>query len=607
MTAKVLKTSYFNIHYEGNNVFYQLLEVILLITVLLAIFLKLLYQKLTTNPAFAVAFYRYLNYLDDNTWFNLNEHRYLTGPNLPVTKENFNLPLANVISGAIPSDLRGLFIRIGPNAIPEKISHRFHWFDGDGMIHAIRIPSIEGRSSDEAMAYYSNQYVETPNYLLSKKYHGMVNPQLGELYGILGLMKLFYSKLIFSKAFPQLTPLTNGVANTAINYYDNKIYLGYESNLPFEIRWRDCNYSINVFLSSTDCSLPPVESIGYESFDNALNYPFTAHPKKDPNSKETLYFNGYSVDGSVSPMKYGKIRNSVVLEYFEIPLSYTSFAHDMSITEKYVILYDNSIIFDKKGIFKGEFFTMKSNKPFRIGLLPKTASSAEEIMWFQLNSSYGIVHPLNAWDEPSTNEVVIVTPLSPTFNSFDPTKAKVTGNDYTMTQLRLNMISKEITVIPLEDKSSYSSSLPMLVEFSNIHPDFLGKKAAFGFSGEIHLTDRFFHKIVKFNLNQMKVDKKISLPTEDYICGEPVIVPRDIIKVGGMETFSRVDYSDYVYIAVFAMNKSTFESEWIVYDGFTMKQEPVVRISIPGKRVPLGFHGLWISEADLTKHMNLKW
>ena len=35
---------------------------------------------------------------------------------LSVTEENFNLPM-KVISGAIPADLNGLFLRVGPNMI----------------------------------------------------------------------------------------------------------------------------------------------------------------------------------------------------------------------------------------------------------------------------------------------------------------------------------------------------------------------------------------------------------------------------------------------------------------------------------------------------------
>jgi carotenoid cleavage dioxygenase len=42
------------------------------------------------------------------------------------------------VDGALPRDLNGTFYRNGPNPAYEPLG-RYHWFDGDGMIHAIRL------------------------------------------------------------------------------------------------------------------------------------------------------------------------------------------------------------------------------------------------------------------------------------------------------------------------------------------------------------------------------------------------------------------------------------------------------------------------------------
>ena len=54
------------------------------------------------------------------------------------------------VVGELPRELRGTYFRNGPNPAFEPIG-RYHWFDGDGMIHAIRI--ADGR------AHYRNRWV----------------------------------------------------------------------------------------------------------------------------------------------------------------------------------------------------------------------------------------------------------------------------------------------------------------------------------------------------------------------------------------------------------------------------------------------------------------
>jgi hypothetical protein len=59
------------------------------------------------------------------------------------------------VSGAIPDDLDGLFIRNGPNPLLAP-SRDYHWFDGDGMVHAVRIR--DGRAD------YVNRFVRTESF-----------------------------------------------------------------------------------------------------------------------------------------------------------------------------------------------------------------------------------------------------------------------------------------------------------------------------------------------------------------------------------------------------------------------------------------------------------
>ena len=62
---------------------------------------------------------------------------YLEGPRAPVTDEvtAFDLP----VTGEIPSELEGRWLRNGPNPHGTVDSAHHHWFLGDGMVHGVRL------------------------------------------------------------------------------------------------------------------------------------------------------------------------------------------------------------------------------------------------------------------------------------------------------------------------------------------------------------------------------------------------------------------------------------------------------------------------------------
>src|SRR5438045_3261586 len=56
------------------------------------------------------------------------------------------------VIGEIPRELNGTYYRNGPNPAYEPLG-RYHWFDGDGMIHAITLR--------DGCAAYRNRYVQS--------------------------------------------------------------------------------------------------------------------------------------------------------------------------------------------------------------------------------------------------------------------------------------------------------------------------------------------------------------------------------------------------------------------------------------------------------------
>ena len=99
-----------------------------------------------------------------------NGYEYLQGEHQPVTQE---LDVANLkVTGALPKELDGLYVRNSPNphfTPPGK----YHWFDGDGMVHGLRF--------GDGQARYVNRWVRTKGFLheegLGKAvYGGILDP-----------------------------------------------------------------------------------------------------------------------------------------------------------------------------------------------------------------------------------------------------------------------------------------------------------------------------------------------------------------------------------------------------------------------------------------------
>ncbi|MCS5570506.1 MAG: carotenoid oxygenase family protein, partial [Pseudomonadales bacterium] len=91
--------------------------------------------------------------------FSGASNRYLEGNFAPVLAESTVTSLD--VTGIIPDELTGRFVRNGPNPNDNASRSRYHWFVGRGMVHGVRLDA--GRAM-----WYRNRYVasgsgQTPN------------------------------------------------------------------------------------------------------------------------------------------------------------------------------------------------------------------------------------------------------------------------------------------------------------------------------------------------------------------------------------------------------------------------------------------------------------
>ena len=74
----------------------------------------------------------------------------LSGAFAPVTTERDFDTLE--VEGEVPANLNGVYVRNGPNR-KFAAEGRYHWFDGDGMLHAVYF--------DRGKVRYRNRWVMT--------------------------------------------------------------------------------------------------------------------------------------------------------------------------------------------------------------------------------------------------------------------------------------------------------------------------------------------------------------------------------------------------------------------------------------------------------------
>ena len=132
-----------------------------------------------------------------------------------------------------------------------------------------------------------------------------------------------------------------------------------------------------------------LDLVGYETFNDVLDYPVSAHPIQDG---DDLLFHSYTVDKKLiedhGTMKLGRYNSQAgAVETYFVPTpskSYVSFAHSIISTDNYIIIWDCSVHFKTDALFTGGSF-FKSNRSFtlKFGVVPKNKDNVQidDVLW----------------------------------------------------------------------------------------------------------------------------------------------------------------------------------------------------------------------------------
>lgn len=458
--------------------------------------------------------------------------RFLSGNFAPVHEER---DVSNLqVVGTIPASLRGTLVRNGPNPrfSPQG---RYHWFDGDGMLHAV--------SFTDAGVRYQNRYVATEGYLKENKasralYRGLLDPP------------------DIAMALAGLNPYKNS-ANTSVVFHGNRLMALWEAGLPYELRLKD------------------LETVGKLDYAGKITHPFTAHPKIDPKTGEMLTF-GYIPNEPV--LMLSQIDASGTwLRTTKIPISKPSMVHDFAMTEHYAIFPICPLRFEVQRLLSGAVpWSFDQSAPMQFAVVSRDDPS--QVRYVDAKTCF-VFHMLNAFEHaPSSgstkpsNRIELVGcryeqfPGSLNFGDADDAAASDQAYPYRWV---IDLDSGRVDEGPLDDA---------VAEFPRIHEAFVGRANRFGYFGLG--DDEFFHGFEKFDLASGSMSKIKMEP--GVHCGEGIFTP-DPSRVG----------EDAGWLLSFVYLTQSKRSELWILDAESFDSRPVAKVILPG-RVPYGFHGTWI-------------
>ena len=471
----------------------------------------------------------------------------LQGGFAPV-EEEITVELTQV-QGEIPRDLHGMHVRNGPNRRFEAPG-RYHWFDGDGMLHAVR---FEG-----GRAYYQNRWIHTQGLQEETQagralWQGIKDPP--------------------RKDRPDM-PLKN-TANTDVKYFAGHLlamwYLGGE---VYRVRPGD---------------LSTVDTLALDPRLAGLH--ISAHSKVDERTGEFIFF----CYGKEPPyMHYGVLDKSGVLKtLIPVPLAGPRLPHDMAITRNYTVLHDLPLFQDPVAAAAGRHkIAFYPELPSRFGVVPRHGST-RDIRWFEASPTY-MYHVANAWEEDDGQggvEIVMTgTPFKPQRDGRGQPDA--TGLPRLIAQLGIDCMFYE-----------WRFNLRTGQTRERVLDDVLNQEFPIINSARLGEPTRYAWNILMGSSDQPEDPRFCGIARHDLHTGSCTAYHGGMHQWLSEHSFAPKDRhvkEDDGYLVGIVWDAQDARSYVSIFDAANVAQGPVARIALP-QRVPNGFHATWVSNARLAR------
>ena len=445
-------------------------------------------------------------------------NRYLVGNYAPVEQEvtAFDLPVV----GELPAELAGRYLRNGPNPLDVVDPATHHWFTGDGMVHGVRLR--DGRAE-----WYRNRYVGSTRVSQHRGQPDIPGPNWND---------------------------SPGGPNTNVGGFAGTTWAMVEAGgCPVELTYE-------------------LETVGRNDFFGTLPGAFTAHPKVDPSTGE-MHAMVYAPAQWMDHVQYvvvapdGKVRRAL-----DVPLGMTML-HDMSLTERYALVYDQPCTVDLDLAFAGRFpFRWNPDYGNRVGLLPREGA-AEDITWIEVPLGYSF-HPLNAYD---TADGRVVVDLCVYDRMFDTELIGPFGDGLArLERWELDPVSRRATTTVIDDRPN---------EFPRHRGSLTARPYRYGYCASPSADPAAGWPTLKHDLQAGTTEVFDHGPGR--AAGEPVFVSRPDATA-----------EDDGWLMTFVHDLGAGTAELVVLDAADLARGYVAQVALP-QRVPFGFHGNWVSDRSV--------
>jgi carotenoid cleavage dioxygenase-like enzyme len=259
------------------------------------------------------------------------------------------------VTGSLPRELSGLFVRNGSNPPSGRSAH---WFLGDGMVHGVRLR--RGRAS-----WYRNRYVRTP---LAEAGEDLLEA------GVPGRE-------------------VNQSNISLVHHAGRLLSLG-EIGWPYELRPRD------------------LSTVGPWNYGGRLGETMTAHPKVDPETGR-MHFFGYEF--LLPALRYYVADPEGRIDVVSpIAVDEVTMIHDFAVTDRDAVFWIGPVLFgaDPANPNPSIPFHWDQNGPCRVGVMPLDGSGSE-IRWVDVPPCF-VFHGFNAHRD-GTDVVLYVHRLGQAF------------------------------------------------------------------------------------------------------------------------------------------------------------------------------------------------
>lgn len=458
---------------------------------------------------------------------------YLSGVYAPVHDE---VELTDLeVTGAIPPELRGSFLRNGPNPMFAP-SGRYHLFDGDGMIHELAL--------DSGRATYRNRWVRSRGLGAEQAagralYGGMANASFPgpDVVGDAGAMK--------------------NVANTHVVRHAGEILCLWEAGPPTVLDEQ-------------------LATVGTTDFGGRLSGAFTAHPKIDPDTGQMFAF-GYS---AIPPyLRYHVIEaDGTLTRTVDIDLPAPVMMHDFVVTQHHAVFLDAPAVFDLAGFASGgPLITWQPERGTRIGVMRRDGDGSD-LRWIPIEDCY-VFHFLNAYSEG--DRLVIDACRLPRMDIGLDAAQRSRGEDPSG---YLTRFSVDLTA----GTAGHERLAELSGDFPRIDDRVAGRRHRYGYVATFATgapdrstpgADGCFDSITSYDLERGTEASYLVGPGR--VIGEPVVASHPSGAEGEGWVMS------YVY------DRATDRSEVRILDATDLAAGPVATVHLP-RRVPFGFHGSWL-------------